>query len=257
MIGNMIAELTKSPLPKWLENATATSTFPINDVLQGSVYYPACYFDGRPVKYLGGYSHSFIYVDFNVKREDLISQLNTFSGYKLAFSRSLEAKDLCFRSFVPMMPTAMDGNPEDSLSHCNGDMFAEWAVYDRIDSYGDDHGPQRFSLLYIGGEGVATFQSLYFSNRCSPSVIVLIKSDAFTGNWTNFCYPKEIFARCVMGNPAGQPEYFFSEDLSESCWPWYPNKVSTIVSVPNYNGETHQRLVLWGRSISVRYGRFA
>ena len=242
----MIAGLTKSPLPKWLENATATSSFPINDVLQGSIYYPASDFDGRPVKYLGGYSHSFVYVDFNVKRDGLIGQLDTFKGYKLAFSQSLEANDLCFRSFVPMMPTAADGNPEDSLSYCDGDMFAEWAVYDRGHLYGDDHGPLRFSLLYIGGEGVATFQSIYFSNQCSPSGIVLIKSDGFTGNWTNFTYPEQIFARCVMGNPAGQPEYLFTEALSKACWPWYPAKVSTIISGLDASGEYHQRLTLWG-----------
>jgi hypothetical protein len=243
----MIAELTKSAVPKWLVNIIPTSPFPINEVLQGSVYYPASNFDGRPVKYLGGYSHSFVYVDFNVKRDGLIGQLDNFKGYKLAFSRSLEAKDLCFRSFVPIMPTAQDGYPEDSLSYCDGNMFAEWAVYDRVNSYHDDHGPQRFSLLYIGGEGVATFQALYFSNRCAPSAIVLIKSDGFTGNWTAFRDPYKILAKSVMGNPAGQPEYLFIDSLVEPCWPWYSNKVNTIISISEYDGNRHQRIVLWGK----------
>jgi len=240
----MIPELTKSPLPTWLENATATGTFPINDVLQGSVYYPACYFDGRAVKYLGGFSHSFIYVDCNVKQSDLIGQLDTFKGYKLSFRRALKAKDLCFRSFVAMMPTELDGIPREVSR--NGDMFAEWAVYNRGAMYGDDHGPKRFSLLYVGGEGAATFQSLYFSNYCFPSAIVLIKSDAWTGNWTEFCHPEKIFARSVMGNPAGQPEYLFIDSIDGPCWPRYSTKVSTIVSVLNYDGITHQRLGLWG-----------
>lgn len=243
----MIAELIKSPLPKWLEDATADSTFPINDVLHKSVYYPACGFDGRPVKYLGGYSHSFVYVDFNVKHEDLIFQFKTFTGYELAFSRSLEKGDLCFRSFEPMMPNADDGNPSGSLRHGNGDMFAEWAVYDRSNLYGDDHGPLRFSLLYIGGEGVATFQSLYFSNQCSPSAIVLIKSDGFTGNWTNFTNPKQIFARSDMGNLADTPEYMLVEyDHDSCCWPRYASKISTIISQLDPSGKFHQRLSLWG-----------
>lgn len=245
----MIAELTKHPLPKWLENASATSTFQVNDVLDKSVYYPACRFDGRPVKYLGSYSHSFVYVDFDVKREDLIDQLKTFYGYELAFSRSLKRNDLCFRSYEPMMPTADDGNPLDSLRYGDGDVFAEWAVYDRGDLYGDDHGPLRFSLLYIGGEGAATFQSLYFSNRCSPSAIVLIKSDGFSGNWTNFLEPKQIFARSVMGNPAGQPEYMLVEH-DVVCWPWYTSKVSTVISELDSSGEFHQRLYLWGKPVT-------
>jgi hypothetical protein len=149
-----------------------------------------------------------------------------------------------------MMPTAGDGDPLDSLRYGDGDMFAEWAVYDRKGLYDDDHGPLRFSLLYIGGEGVSTFQSLYFSNRCSPSAIVLIKSDGFTGNWTNFTYPEQIFARSVMGNPAGQPEYLFIEYGDSSCWPWYSSKVSTIISELDVSGEFHQRLFLWGKPLN-------
>lgn len=245
----MIAELTKYAVPQWLENLTETSDFPINDVLQGSVYYPACGLDGRPVKYLGGYSHSFVYVDTNMERERFINGLRTFEGYGLVLNRSLQAKDLCFRYFEPMMPKASDGIIREPYYE-DRDIFAEWAVYKRENWLDESHGPKRFSLLYIGGEGAATFQSLYFSNRCAPSVLVLIKSDIWTGNWTEFRDPYGILARSIMRNPAGKPEYLLFESRGGHFidrWPWYSNKVSTIVSGLDYDGITHQRLVLWGK----------
>ena len=247
----MIPELTKSAVPQWLENLNPTSEFPINDVLQGSVFYPACYLDGRPVKYLGGYSHSFVYVDCYIKREDLINNLRTFKGYKLLFNRPLQKTDLCFKYFSPMMPNASEGSARKPTEH--SDLFAEWAIYERVDWIEESHGPKRFSLLYIGGEGAATFQALYYSNQCAPSAIVLIKSDGFTGNWTSFRDPYRILAQSVMRNPAGQPEYLFIDSMSEPCWPWYPIKVSTIVSILDYDGRTHQRIVLWGRSVRMRW----
>jgi hypothetical protein len=145
-----------------------------------------------------------------------------------------------------MMPNASEGSAKEPTEHT--DLFAEWAIYERVDWLEESHGPKRFSLLYIGGEGAATFQALYYSNECAPSAIVLIKSDGFTGNWTSFRDPYRILAQSVMGNPAGQPEYLFIDSLVEPCWPWYPIKVSTIVSILDYDGRTHQRIVLWGKT---------
>ena len=117
-----------------------------------------------------------------------------------------------------------------------------WAVYDRRLEFDEVHGPERFSLLFVGGEGVETFQSLYYSNQCVPSVITLIRCDAFTGNWTAFFDPEKIFARSVMQNPYGTPDYIFCDYRKEpeSPWPWFTKLQRTVV-VP------YGRLRLWSR----------
>ena len=78
--------------------------FQLKRFSKGRIYYPACRFDGRPVKCFGGFSHSFIYVDLFVKHNDLLSEIDTFKGYHLVFNRPLKLKDLCIKPFEAIMP---------------------------------------------------------------------------------------------------------------------------------------------------------
>jgi hypothetical protein len=217
---------------------------PIDDLLAGSVFYPACAMDGRPVQYLGGYSHSFVYVDCAIPKNVLIEGLNTFKGYRPFSWRYVEKEELCFRPFKPILPDPSERNPRDLDIPPTFIPYALWAIYERLPDYPESHGPERFSLLFSGGEGVAAFQSLYYSNESTPSIVVLIKSDAFTGNWTNFLQPRQIFARSVIQNAAGIPQYIFVEERSSPPWPSYTKLKSMVSSVRNYDG-SHQKLQLW------------
>lgn len=240
----MLPELTRQPMPDWLMRPNfAHRQIPIADILQKSVFYPASAMDGRPVKYLGGYSHSFIYADCNVTQEVLRANLDTFKGYRLYNSRPVAREELCFKVFQPIPPEPNDGNPRRLHIRPDFSPYAIWATYERQSKFNEEHGPDRFSLLFVGGEGVATFQSLYYSNQCAPSIITLIRCDAFTGNWTSFLNPEEIFSRSVMQNPHGTPDYIFCDygRGPESPWPWY-SKLRHTVSSP------YLRLRLWGRS---------
>jgi len=240
----MLAKLKRSPAPDWLMMLNVKDgNIPIFDILQKSVFYPASAMDGRPIKYFGGFSHSFVYADCNVSELALVRELDTFKGYRPYHCKSLKKEDLCFNSFQPILPEPSDGNTEGLHIKVDFLPYALWVVYERRPGFDETHGPIRFSLLFIGGEGVATFQSLYFSNRCAPSAISLIRCDAFTGNWTQFFDPKKIFARSVMQNPYGTPEYLFCDYRDYSPWPWYSNLEHTVAS-------PQQRLRLWSRRTS-------
>lgn len=225
----------------------AHDQIPIADILRGSVFYPASAVDGRPVKYFGGYSHSFVYADCNVSQEGLRTCLDTFKGYRLYYSRSVAREELCFRSFQPVPPEPNDGNPKRLHIRPDFSPYAIWAVYERQSGFDEEHGPDRFSLLFVGGEGVATYQSLYYSNQSAPSVITLIRCDAFTGNWTQFFDPERLLARSVMQNPYGTPDYIFCEygQEPEPPWPWYSKLQHTVAS-------PYQRLRLWSRDSRMR-----
>lgn len=241
---DMLAALNRYPVPDWLAAISdADDPLPIADILRGSVFYPASEIDGGPVKYLAGFSHSFVYADCNVSLDALTRQLDTFKGYRLYCSRQVMKEELCFRPFQPILPEPRDGNPRRQRIPPGFLPHAVWAIYDRLPEFDEAHGPERFSLLFVGGEGVATFQALYFSNQCAPSVITLIKCDSFTGNWTQFFDPKKIFARSVMQNPHGIPEYIFCayRQEPEPPWPWYP-KLQQTVALPH-----HERLRLWSK----------
>ena len=220
---------------------------PIAEILEGSVFYPASAMDGRPVKYLGGFSHSFVYADCNVTRDELERNLDTFKGYRIHYLRSVRKEELCFRIFTPILPQPTDGDPR--LLHVRPGFlpYALWVVYERQPEFDEAHGPERFSLLFVGGEGSVTFQALYYSNQCAPSCITLIRCDAFTGNWTAFFDPSRILARSVMKNPHGTPDYIFVDyrPTPETPWPWYSDLLHTI-PVP------YGRLRLWRRGSAER-----
>jgi len=235
--------LNRHPAPDWLMAVGALhGQLPIAEVLQGSVFYPASALDGRPVKYLGGFSHSFVYADWNVSQQSLTNNLDTFKGYRILYSRAIERFELCFKSVQPILPELSNGNQDRLRRETRVPPYAMWTIYERLTEFDEAHGPQRFSLLFIGGEGVETFQSLYLSNRCAPSVIALSRCDAFTGNWTQFFPHKGILARSVMLNPSGTPDYIFCDYRSkpESPWPWYSTLEHTV-AVP------YGRFRLWSR----------
>lgn len=245
----MIPDLYRHATSRWLMELSSTSgQLPITDILQGSVFYPASSLDGRPVEYLGGSSHSFVYADCNISLEVLTQNLDTFKGYRVLFSRSVRKEELCFKPFQPILPIPSDGDPK--YLHVAEDFvpYALWAVYERLTEFSEEHGPERFSLLFVGGEGAASFQALYYSNQCAPSTIVLIRCDAFTGNWTRFYDGERIFARSVLQNPQGAPEYlFFCNHSRTPPWPGYSKLLHTVISARDYGGGAHQRLRLWGR----------
>lgn len=244
----MLTDLRRYPVPEWLKSLPSTSQpIPIKKVLERSVFYPACGLDGRPVKYFGGCSHSFVYADCQVAPDVLLAHLNTFKGYVLMDARHVGLHELLPKRAGRLPLRRTDGSPTDVH---RGDFvpYAVWAVYVRREGFDDAHGPERFSLLYVGDEGVTTFNALYRGHRRGPCGVVLVRCDGFTGNWTAFCDPERSLARRVMGNRAGQPEYLLTCDSPGARWPWYSLIGHPIVSSLNYDGTTHSRLYLMRRN---------
>jgi len=123
------------------------------------------------------------------------------------------------------MPTSLDGDPyryQDSIE----EPYCSWSIFQRGEDVPPDHGPSRFSLLYLCADGVAAFQALYTANSASPKAVAVIQPGTSFGlNWTNFEDPTLVFARNVLANPNGIPPVLLyggigSRDFyRESCWP--------------------------------------
>lgn len=99
-------------------------------------------------------------------------------------------------------------------------------------NFDEEDGPSYFSFLFIGGDGVATFQVLYHGNKCSPDVVTIIQpGTGFGGNWTNFQDPEMIFAQSVLQNSYGRPSYLLyggwgtKKNYERVCWPQYSELV--------------------------------
>ena len=231
----MINGLTPRSVPAWLSHLDATGPFPLKEVLEGSLYYPSSGRDGDPVRYLGGFIHSFVYVDFAIAEAEVMASLEAsrhrFKGYRLALQRNLKERDLVPTGWTPVPPTRADGRPRQPRD-LPVTPFALWAVFDRMEGFGEDHGPSRFSLVFLCGDGVASYQALYQGNGCVPEVVAIIQpGHGFGGNWTDFTDPRKIFARSVLGHPRGVPRYLLcgawnARPESKACWPGYPGLVA-------------------------------
>ena len=203
--------------------------FPLRQLLKDSLYYPACDLDGGVVRYCNEHFDtlgicSYVYVDYAAGEGRLRAHLDEFRGYHLFASRPLSPSDVGADKPFPM-PEGI--NPEDYIRYRDEwKPFACWAVYERDDDYDSGHGPERFSLLYLGAEGAAAYAGLYVVNGITPKAMAIIQPGTGFGlNWTDFCDWNAPLARTVrMGK--SMPDYFFfggyrDFDGLDFQWPGY------------------------------------
>ena len=204
-----------------------TIPFPIAELLENSVYYPSSHFDGSVVK---AYAHdhpSFVYCDYGVTEDQFMAEIQTFRGYDVLAHRPVQKDELIPNGWQPQQPPhhllANYGKYPDYIKP----PFAHWAVYERKPEYSDRHGPVRFSLLFVGGEGVATYQALYWSNRTTPKAVAIVRPGTGFGlNWTNFLDGTKALGHVVTQNPHGTPNLIITCSRQLLNWPNYPRQTN-------------------------------
>ena len=248
--------ISKEAAPRWLMNVNVDASPPIPALLEGSVFYPACGLDGRPVQYLAGNSHSFIYVDYGVAAPVLTRAIgadNSFKGYQLFGGRFLHQDELpnSFTEDAAGVQHSVDGDPNRYRKYRVAP-YTCWAVFQRMTGVPETHGPERFSLLYIAADGVAAYQALYGAHQARPQVVAIIQpGHAFGHNWTNFYDPNQILARTVATTVRGGPRYLLiggrAADmtfLQSTQWPGYDALIKFWKSSDGYLG-------LWERQADL------
>ena len=225
-------------MPAWLREISERGEcerFPLMEILQDSLYYPAAGLNGTPVKFLGGNIFSFIYADYGVSNREFLRNLNGiekhcgFLGYTCALQREIRVGEIVPRGWVPPLL------PENSYDRrflleqerrC--DPFGHWSVWRRKPAFPPEHGPEAFSFLYLGGELNACYQALYIRNAIRPKVLAIIQpGSGFGGNWNHTEGNRSFFKCVVQSNPAGMPEYLLFGGFGSSsfytlaCWNEY------------------------------------
>lgn len=249
----MIRGIPKREVPQWLNDAENLSALPIDKLLANSLFYPSSGRDGDPVRYLGGFIHSFIYVDYGIEHDEVWNSLHDahhgFRGYRI-----IDCRDVSQSELTPCGSEPVYHGPTDRVPLVHRDYpkerFAIWSVHERGKEWSDDYGPERFSLLYICGDGVAMFRALYHRSKQVPDVVAVIQpGTGFGHNWTDFREPSQIFGRSVLHNPSGTPQYLLCSGLENDretpCWPEYSELV-------HYWRVCDGELGLWKRGVPTR-----
>lgn len=191
--------------------------FPLDDILKDSLYYPASRTDGRPIRLCNTSWRrlgvlSFVYCDFDMSVEEFIADTRTMHGYHLLGYRRLAPPEYIpsgwSLEFCPAPGTARQGGYWDSfLGHGGPEHGACWAVFERDARMSPVHGPERLSVLYVCGEGLATFQQLYCARGIAPKMLCFIQCWGFAGNWTDFSAVGAPFHRTLRKYRESTPEW--------------------------------------------------
>ena len=189
--------------------------FPVRALLYNSVYYPASEFDGGVIRDCNVNRKdwnvlSFVYVDY-MATERRLAETDMPRGYRILGERRLTEADLVPNGWVPQLPPDFDMERyQDRIRRfASKHPFATWMVFERLPGFGEDHGPKRFSLLFLCADGVATYQALYWTHGLCPRAIAIIQPGGFGGNWTDFFKKDAPLYWTVSHNPAGMPEYVY------------------------------------------------
>ncbi len=244
------AALPRQHMPDWLANISAetmaSDPIPIGSILDGSFYYPASGFDEDPVAYFGGNFHSFVYVDYGMKREDFSKALEGtgFAGYRLLRKRNVPLEQLVANGDVRRFKPSLEPEATNYVQ----DGFCEWAVLEREPISTDQQGPSRISLLFICADGVPSYDALYVSNRVVPEAVAIIQPGGNTYfNPYDFEDENDDFARCVFNHPCGLPKFLLfggagGDHHYLKIWPHY----SQLIDFIGWREETNKTIGIWG-----------
>lgn len=192
-----------------------TQPFPLNDVLVDSLFYPCSGFDGSPIRHWPMGVNSFVYVDMGTDQIALTRETRkkkVFNGYKIIVERQLKMSELVPSGFMPKAPDSINQKQYQDAVKMSGanvtNTFATWFVLERYENKNDEHGPKRFSLLYLRAEGLATYQALYVANNVLPKIVANIRpGEGFGGNFNNF---SEEFYEMLNAHASGLPPYYMA-----------------------------------------------
>lgn len=227
-------------MPRWLEQAgrcPESAKLDLTDLLKDSLYYPACKFDGTPIKHFSGLVHSFVYADYWVNKADFLQNLRggtALRGYCQVLDLNVAREDVVPLGWQPPILPPRDKWRLLQDRQSGAEPFGHWSIWKREPLFSEEHGPALLSLLYLGAEMSATYQGLYLRLGIVPKAIALIQPGCMGGEWE---YPTEagsFFKQVVDAHPQGLPSYLIRGsytngfDGTASDWPEYQNEVCRI-----------------------------
>jgi len=183
-------------VPEWLQNFGENSKFNAKNFFASRVvYYPGSGNDGHAVKVFGAShsAHCFVYVDYSVSsgsiKEALSSLRHKFSGYRSFARVELKERDISpdgWQSHATAEETNAFRAFFDFKSPLEVQSFGFLEVLEREAELDDSHGPHRLAILFLGADGVATYDALFCQEEQNAPFAILLQDHGWGGNYTRF-----------------------------------------------------------------------
>ena len=174
------------PLPKWLKGRSLKFD---RSAFFGSrtVFYPGSGDDGCPVALcsVSHAAHAFVYVDYGVPQEIISKQVHTFRGYEVEHREEVSESDLRPGRWTQHIDRSE--LPARVYDFASAKPFGLYIVLERDKDHDERHGPERLAILFVGGDGYATFDALYCQDDGTPApFLVVVQDHGFGGNFDRF-----------------------------------------------------------------------
>lgn len=203
--------------------------FPVRSFLAESAYYPAAGTDFWPVLALADRCHTFVWADYCVSAEEAVEALHQLHPSELRdVTQEALLDGRCWRpSYRPRCDRGFPyARPFALLARFRVGSEDGRRYAGRISQFfpdTEDLIPREVELLFVGGEGVATYQALYCTQGVAPKVLTILRpGTGFGFNWTDFRAAGDALENAVRDNPGGLPEGLLrdaGERLMGYHWP--------------------------------------
>lgn len=187
---NIVGVLKESPepLPDWLRQERALSFDRAAFFGSRTVFYPGSGDDGHPVKICARshVAHAFVYVDYSMARQAISDRLRNIEGHGVR-GYSVEHEEDVEESALSLGGWHKHAGYPDKPRFPRVRPFVLFVVLVRDGKYDDSHGPERLSMLFVGGDGHAMYDVLYCQgDGTPPPYLMLIQDHEFGGNYDRF-----------------------------------------------------------------------
>ena len=199
-INEFLSKNYREPCPDWLNRVQrGCDHIDLKDFFDSRiVYYPGSGCDGHAVRLFGGShsAHCFVYADYSMSKDQIIRALDTEgSGYWGGFKgyHSLARISLTIDQIFPpdsrarsLYRLTTSKNLYSSYS-CNSiEFYGLLQILQRIDDLGDDHGPHRLAILFLGADAHAAYGALFCNGSRNELFAAIIQDHGFAGNHSVF-----------------------------------------------------------------------
>jgi hypothetical protein len=185
----------------------------MDQFLNGSVFYPCSGLDGAPIKYVGKTFQRFFYADYFTRKSDFFwdCQAGGCRGYTTSSVEELDVRTALGCSWEEIAQESPETIRELPFKWHPENAFLALARFEREPSYSDDHGPERFELLFAQCEAIALFRATYGRYGVVPGCLAHIRPGlSFGGNFRGYT---EQLDRAMRQNRAGLPEFLLYDHL--------------------------------------------